>query len=37
MKKKIGEIYNTPIIIRDKNLKAKNETRVDELGGGIII
>lgn len=39
MKKKIGEIYNIPIIIGDKNLKTKNEIHVDELsnvqsGGG---
>lgn len=31
MKKKIGEIYNIPIIIGDKNLKTKNEIHVDEL------
>lgn len=34
MKKKIGEIYHTPIIIGNKNLKTKNEIHVDELGGG---
>lgn len=31
MKKKIGEINNIPIIIGDKNLKAKNEIHIDEL------
>lgn len=43
MKKKIGEIYNIPIIIGDKNLKTKSEIHVDELsnvvgngeGGGV--
>lgn len=38
MKRKVGEIYNIPIIIGDKNLKTKNEIHVDELsnnsGGG---
>jgi hypothetical protein len=31
MKKKIGEIYNIPIVIGDKNLKTKNEIHIDEL------
>lgn len=34
MKKKIGEIYNIPIIIGDKNLKTKNEIHIDELSNG---
>ena len=44
MKRKVGEIYNIPIVIGDKNLKTKNEIHVDELsnmqngegGGGAI-
>lgn len=35
-KKKIGEIYNRPIVIGDKNLKKDYEVHVDELGGGDI-
>jgi hypothetical protein len=34
-KKKIGEIYNKPIVIGDKNLMNNNEIHVDELGGGM--
>jgi hypothetical protein len=37
MKKKIGEIYNKPIVIGDKNLVNKNEIHKDDLsaeGGG---
>lgn len=42
MKKKIGEIYNTPIVVGDKNLKTKNEIHIDELnntqsGGGSVM
>lgn len=33
MKKKIGEIYDKPIVIGDKNLVTENEIHVDELGG----
>lgn len=32
-KKKIGEIYDKPIVIGDKNLVTENEIHVDELGG----
>lgn len=32
-KKKIGEIYNKPIVIGDKNLMNDNEIHVDELKG----
>lgn len=35
MKKKIGEIYDKPIVIGDKNLVTENEIHVDELGGKI--
>lgn len=31
-KKKIGEIYDKPIVIGDKNLVTENEIHVDELG-----
>ena len=31
-KKKIGEIYDKPIVIGDKNLVTQNEIHVDELG-----
>lgn len=34
MKKKIGEIYNKPIVIGDKNLMTKNEVHKDEISGG---
>lgn len=36
-KKKIGEIYNKPIVIGDKNEVEKHEIHIDELnaGGGI--
>lgn len=34
MKKKIGEIYNKPIVIGDKNLMTKNEVHKDEINGG---
>jgi hypothetical protein len=33
MKKKIGEIYDKPIVIGDKNLVTENEIHVDQLGG----
>lgn len=40
MKRKIGELYNKPVVIGDKNLVTKNETHISELqgsneGGGI--
>ena len=31
MKKKIGEIYNRPVVIGDRNLVTKNETHISEL------
>ena len=34
MKKKIGEIYNKPIVIGDKNLVTKNEIHESTLKGG---
>lgn len=34
MKKKIGEIYNKPIVTGDKNLVTKNEIHESSLGGG---
>jgi hypothetical protein len=34
MKKKIGEIYNTPVVIGNKNEVTKNEIHIDELSGG---
>lgn len=34
MKKKIGEIYNKPIVIGDKNLVTKNEIHKDDLSAG---
>jgi hypothetical protein len=34
MKKKIGELYNKPIIIGNKNEVTKNEVHIDELSGG---
>lgn len=34
MKKKIGEIYNKPIVVGNKNEINKNEIHVDELQGG---
>ena len=34
MKRKIGEIYNKPIIEGDINLKTPNEIHKSELGGG---
>jgi hypothetical protein len=34
MKKKIGEIYNIPIVIGNKNEVTKNEIHVGELQGG---
>lgn len=34
MKRKIGEIYNKPIVIGDKNLMTKNEVHKDEISGG---
>jgi hypothetical protein len=43
MKKKIGELYNKPIVIGNKNEVTKNEVHVDELsnvqsgGGGVEI
>ena len=33
MKKKIGEIYDKPIVIGNKNEVTKNEVHVDQLGG----
>jgi hypothetical protein len=33
MKKKIGEIYNKPIVIGNKNEITKNEVHIDNLGG----
>lgn len=33
MKRKIGELYNKPVIIGDKNLVTKNEIHQSELGG----
>lgn len=33
MKKKIGEIYNKPIVTGDKNLVTKNEVHESNLGG----
>lgn len=34
MKRKIGEIYNKPVIEGDANLKTSNEIHVKELWGG---
>jgi hypothetical protein len=34
MKKKIGEIYNKPIVTGDKNLVTKNEIHESQLSGG---
>ena len=34
MKKKIGEIYNKPIVVGNKNEVTKNEIHVGELQGG---
>lgn len=34
MKKKVGELYDKPIVIGNKNEVTKNEIHVDELGGG---
>lgn len=34
MKRKIGEIYNKPIVTGDKNLLTKNEIHESALGGG---
>lgn len=34
MKKKIGEIYNKPIVVGNKNEITKNEIHIDELSGG---
>lgn len=34
MKRKIGEIYNKPIVEGDKNLVTKNEVHKSELSGG---
>lgn len=31
MKKKIGELYNRPVVIGDRNLVTKNETHISEL------
>lgn len=33
MKRKIGTIYNKPIVTGDKNLVTKNETHISELQG----
>jgi hypothetical protein len=33
MKKKIGEIYNKPIVVGNKNEITKNEVHIDNLGG----
>lgn len=33
MKRKIGELYNKPVVIGDKNLVAKSETHISELQG----
>lgn len=33
MKKRIGELYNKPVVIGDKNLVTKNETHISELAG----
>lgn len=33
MKRKIGELYNKPVVIGDKNLVTKNETHISELQG----
>ena len=34
MKTRIGEIYNKPIVIGNKNEVTKNEVHIDELRGG---
>ena len=36
MKKKIGEIYNKPIVTGDKNLVTKNEIHESTLKGGVL-
>lgn len=36
MKRKIGQIYNKPIVIGDKNLVTKNEVHESTLKGGVL-
>ena len=37
MKKKVGELYDKPIVIGNPNEFTKNEIALSELGGGLLM